>query len=154
MKRVMVVILVVIVLMLAVPAVVSADEGKGELPNLLEVISPHLQALLEAVLVAVVPYIAYHVKRWLDEAIQRAKQELTTEQYAMAEIVVRNLVHAAQQIYDQNEGEQKKQYVLEQARQALASYGLCLDLAHLEDLIESMVHQELKAPEYKVLPVE
>lgn len=134
------------------PGLAFADEEKGELPNLLEVIGPGLQVLLEALAVAIVPFLAYHAKRYADEAVQRVKQALTTEQYLMVEIVVKNLVHAAQQLFDYAECEAKKKYVIEQAQKVLAGYGLQLDLAHLEAMIESMVHQELKGPSSLKIP--
>jgi hypothetical protein len=145
-KKVFLVGLVCTILAMALPGVALADEGKGKLPNLLEVISPSVQALLQALAMAMVPYLAYHAKRLIDEAVRRAQQELTAEQYGMAEIIVSNLVHAAEQIYERGEGDAKKAYVLKQAQEFLANYGLKLDLSQLEALIESLVHSELKAP--------
>ena len=146
-------VLFVMFIILVIVPVAYADDG--DTPNLLEAISPHLQTLLEAILVAVVPWLAYHIKQYFDEATRQAQQVLTAEQYALVEIVVRNLVHAAEQIYERTEGEQKKLYVLKHAQDVLAGYGLNLDLIDLEAMIESMVRQALKGGEEKVniLPV-
>lgn len=147
MKTSVVVAVLVIVALLVVAPVAEAQGGdKGELPNLLEVISPSLQTLIEALVAAVIPYLVYHVKCYLDEVTKQARQMLTSEQYALLEAVVRNLVHAAQQIYGEMDGDRKKEYVLRQAQEAMARYGLELDVVNLEALIESMVRQELKAP--------
>lgn len=145
MKKVMFAVLI-IALVVAVP--VAADEGgeEGKAPNLLEAISPHIQTLLEAILVAIVPWLAYHIKRYFEEATRQARQILTAEQYALVEIVVRNLVHAAEQIYERTEGTKKKLYVLRRAQDTLAGYGLNLDLIDLEAMIEAMVRQELNKP--------
>lgn len=144
--KAMFILLTIAVLFLGLAVQVYASDGQIDTKELLEAISPYIQAILEIVLVALFSVVAYYAKIYLAQLVQRLRQNVTYEQYVIIRAIVDQLVAAAEQVYKDAEGEQKKQFVLEQARKAIAEYGLQLDLQTLDALIEAAVFDQFNRP--------
>jgi sirohydrochlorin ferrochelatase len=123
-----------------------ASDGQIDTKWLLEAISPFIQAILEVVLTVLAAVAAYYVKRYLAQLVERLRQNTTQEQFLMIRIIVDQLVAAAEQLYEDAEGDEKKRYVLEQAERALSEYGLQLDLQMLDALVEAAVFDQFNRP--------
>lgn len=67
------------------------------------------------------------------------KAKFTDSQISVIKTVVQALVQAAEQIYEDNEGEKKKEYVLELAKKELEAKGIKIDIDALSAYIESAV---------------
>jgi len=139
-------IMVILALILGIATPVYADNGLIDPGELLEAISPFIQAILEIVLTALAAVAAYYVKQYLAQLVEKLRQNTTREQFALARIIVDQLVAAAEQLYKDANGDEKKRYVLEQAEKALADYGLILDLQTLDVLIEAAVFDQFNRP--------
>jgi len=144
--RVLVILTIVVTLLLSFVVQAYADTGgQIDLKDILKAISPGLQIILEIVFTALAAAIAYYVRLYLVEIIARLRQNLTYSQFATVRQIIYGLVSAAEQIYRDGKGEEKKQYVLEQARLWLSKYGLDLDLKAIESLIEEAVWNEFNS---------
>ena len=160
--RIMLILVTALGLLLGMAISVYAQEpGPGiDLGGLLEAISPYVQAILEIVLVALFSVAAFYVKQYLTQLVLRLRQNVTYEQFVIIRAVIDQLVAAAEQVYKDAGGEEKKQYVLDQAQKALAEYGLTLDLQTLDALVEAAVYDQFNRPppiwpeEVTILPVD
>ena len=158
MKRLLkvVVTLTTIVALLLLGLVQTAYANTGgqiDTKGLLEAISPFIQAILEIVLTALAAVAAYYVKLYLAQLVEKLRQNTTQEQFVLVRIIVDQLVSAAEQLYEDADGDGKKRYVLDQAQRALAEYGLKLDLQTLDALIEAAVFDQFNRPP-PIWPVE
>ena len=100
-----------------------------------------LTPILQAVIILASTLITLYV-------IPFIKSKVESEKLAKIISWVETLVACADQVYERQQGAEKKQYVLGRLTTILAQYGLSVDTAVLEDLIEAEVlklHSELKA---------
>ena len=105
-------------------------------------ISPALQTLLEAVLTL----IAAQVSAWLFKQYQNQRAQLDAQQQWAVDFVVTQAVRAAQQLYKDKQGKEKKAYAFSVAENELAKRGLAIDLDILNTKIEAAVYSNFKAP--------
>lgn len=96
-------------------------------------ISPALQELLTAVAV----WLVAQVTMYFREQYKLRKAELSREHQYILEIIAQNAVQAAEQLYDSNEA--KRAHAISIVEQALAKYGINLDLDVVVSAIESAV---------------
>lgn len=72
------------------------------------------------------------VKNWIETKI-------TIEQQNTIRTIVTTTIYAAQQIFDSDEGEQKKSYALQQISAALEQYGINLSSDEINTYIEGIL---------------
>lgn len=109
------------------------------LKNFAEAISPALQTLLNAVFLALATQASAFVYGKLKE--QRSK--LSADQVFYFDLFVRGAVKAAAQIYDEEQGDEKKAYVLNLANEYLSRVGFKIDAKEVDVIIESAVFDTL-----------
>lgn len=100
-------------------------------------LTPIFQAVISVVSVVALLYLVPFIKR-----------KVSAEKLSQILKWVETLVACADQIYNRHEGAEKKQYVIDRLLAILDEYGLFVDVAVLEDLVEAEVlrlHSELKA---------
>lgn len=98
--------------------------------------------LLQAILLAVLPVLAVAGVRWLLGEVSVQKAKLTAEQQKIVEAVVKIAVLSAEQLGLTGKIREKKAYALSLARAYLADYGINIDLAYLDSMIEAAVLDE------------
>lgn len=107
-----------------------------------------LQAVLITIIQVLLPIVLGMVAVWLRAAWQKAKGEISQQQYDMAVELAHQFVLAAEQNgltgMIANVGEEKKRWALEQLDKALQARGIKLDLQMLSSMIESVVHEVFK----------
>jgi hypothetical protein len=96
-------------------------------------ISPALQTLLQAVVVA----LAGVITAWVTKLYQTQKTKLSLGQQEILDLVVANAVVAAQQVA--KTGEEKLAYSFDIAEKALARYGITVDADVIYAMIEAKV---------------
>lgn len=96
-------------------------------------ISPALQSLLEAVLVALVGVIT----AWVTKLYQTQKTKLSIGQQEILELIVSNAVVAAQQVA--KTGEDKLAYSFDIVEKTLTKYGISVDVDVIYAMIEAKV---------------
>jgi len=107
-----------------------------------------LSDLIMQVLVLVLPYFAVMAARWIDAKYKIVRTQLTQEQNYALDMVIDLSVKAAEQIYKDGNGEEKKAYVLGLVESYIAKSGIKIDADLLLAKIESEVfasfgHMEL-----------
>jgi len=110
-----------------------------------EVLQLIAQIVISVLLPIFLTYAVVAVKSWW----AKIKAQIPAEQFAFASGVIKSLVLAAEQSglagIIANEGQAKKQWVLDRAEKALAEHGIVMDLDALADMIEAAVKAELNA---------
>ena len=110
------------------------------LKDFAEAISPAVQVLLQAALVA----LASSASAWMVSKANEYRGKLSQEKRYYLDFVISNGVQAAEQIYKNGNGEQKKAYVLGLAEAYIAKSGLQIDLDEIEARIEAAVFQQFR----------
>jgi hypothetical protein len=155
MKKISLVLLTVFVLLFTffVVPVMAQDPGQVDTGSLLGAISPHVQAILETVMAALAAVIAYYLRMYAVQIVAKMRAELPQSQFWFVQHVVTNMVKAAEQMYGDGGGAEKKKYVLKRAADYLAQSGLVLDFVTLEALLEAAVFEQFKEPIWDDGPV-
>ncbi len=82
------------------------------------------------------------------------KSKVETEKLSQIMVWVDTLVACAEQIFERNQGAEKKAYVMERIKLILAQHKLTLDLDAIDNLIEAAVirlHHELQEEAIEVI---
>lgn len=112
----------------------------------IEQLTPYLVNVAALVISVCAPVAAVGLYRWamahkqLLEAQTAATLHLTPSQL---DTYLTTLVHAAEQLYQTNQGEQKKKWVLGLAQTWLATRGIVVNLTELDAQVEAKVYTEL-----------
>lgn len=108
-----------------------------------------INLLLQAAVTALAPIVVAYVIATLRSLRDRARAELSTEQWAIVEAVVATVVSAAEQSGLANhisaEGRAKKEWAIAEAARILSRYGLSVNLDTISALIEAEVYRQLNA---------
>jgi hypothetical protein len=110
----------------------------------MEIDLKYISELVQAILLATLPVLAAQGSAYLLKAYQVKRSELETNQRWMLDNVVQIAVTAAEQVYKNGDGEDKKAYALSIAEKYLKSKGLEIDLAIVSAHIESAVYEQIK----------
>ena len=103
-----------------------------------EVLSNVLQAVLEAALPILVSAAAAWVIGKVVELVRKLK-DTNPELYEILKVIAERAVSAAEQIWGDQHGEEKKAYALNVVEKYLAAKGITLDLDIIDAYIESAV---------------
>lgn len=106
-------------------------------------ISPALNVLLQSVFAALAGLAAV----WIKNQIDLARQRLTADQEYAFDLFIGMAVRAAQQIYDEKDGEGKKDYVVSMAESYALKAGFVIDGEELEAKIEAAVFEVKPTPQ-------
>jgi hypothetical protein len=119
-----------------------------------EILSSTLQIFLQTIIQILLPILLTAAVGYLFRQYQIVTARIPAEQLELARQIVRSLVLAAEQTglvgAIKNEGEAKKEWVLQRAEEYLLSKGVKLDLHLLSDLIEAEVLESLNFDQYMV----
>jgi len=107
-----------------------------------QAISPALQTLLEAVFAL----LAMQASAWLHKQYQNQRANLDQQQQWIVDFVVAQGVRAAEQLYREGGGKEKKAYAYSVIERELASRGLKLDIDILDAKIEAAVFSQFSHP--------
>lgn len=107
-----------------------------------EAISPALQTLLEAVLTL----LAAQASAWMYKQYQHQRAQLDTQQQYFLDFIVGQAVRAAEQLYKEKKGAEKKAYVFGIVEKELAARGIKLDIDVLDAKIEAAVFAQFAHP--------
>lgn len=100
-----------------------------------EAISPAVQVLLQTALVA----LFSSASAWLIGKVNEYRARLSQEKRYYLDFVITNGVQAAEQIYKNGNGAEKKAYVFGLAESYISKYGLQIDVDEIEARIEAAV---------------
>ena len=103
-----------------------------------EVLSNVLQAVLEAALPILVSAAAAWVIGKVIELVRKLK-DANPELYEILKVIAERAVSAAEQIWGDQHGEEKKAYALNVVEKYLAAKGITLDLDIIDGYIEAAV---------------
>ena len=103
-----------------------------------EVLSNVLQAVLEAALPILVSAAAAWVIGKVVELVRKLK-DTNPELYEILKVIAERAVSAAEQIWGDQHGEEKKAYALNVVEKYLAAKGITLDLDIIDGYIEAAV---------------
>jgi hypothetical protein len=109
--------------------------------NFFEAISPALQVLLEAVLVA----LAVMLTAWVKARYGEVRAQMHTEHQYILDLVVSTAVRAAEQVYD--DGAEKRNYAMGIAAKQLNQYGVRVDFELLAAAVEAAVYSNFQKDE-------
>jgi hypothetical protein len=98
-----------------------------------EAVSPALQVLLEAVLIA----LAATLTAWAKAKYGETRASMGHEQQYFLDLITRTAVTAAEQLYTDNA--EKREYAIRVVTESLAGYGIKLDLLTIAAAIEAEV---------------
>ena len=98
--------------------------------------------VMTQVLRVVVPVFIALIIKWAVELWQKLKTE-QPDWVPVLDYAAQLAVLAAEQIFGDGHGSEKKQYAIEAIERILADHGLCLDLSTIEDAIEAEVYKWL-----------
>ena len=107
--------------------------------------------IMTQILKVVIPLFVAMIIKWAVELYHKIKTE-QPEWLPVLEYAAELAVLAAEQIYGDGHGDEKKQYAIQTIQNILAEHGLKLDLTVIDDAIEAEVykwlhHEEENAPE-------
>ena len=110
--------------------------------------------IMTQILRILIPLFVAMIIKWAVELYHKIKTE-QPEWTPVLEYAAELAVLAAEQIYGEGHGSEKKQYAIKTIQNILAEHGLVLDLNVIDDAIEAEVykwlhHDELKAEEANV----
>jgi LL-H family phage holin len=114
----------------------------------LKTISELLQALVLAILPVVAGYVALYLKKKTDEVYVSLNQDT---KYALG-LVVKTAVFAAEQVYGNGAGAEKKAYAIEVVQKWVDGSGLKIDVSLIEAAIEEAVLENF--PNFPEFPAE
>ena len=101
--------------------------------------------LLKAIIAALLPIGLYYVRMWLMVRIEATTRDLTAVQLATINWMLRTLVMAAEQSWLRDEvlrqGEEKREWVLAEARRWLEQVGPPVDVQAIDDEMELIVER-------------
>jgi len=98
-----------------------------------------ISELILQILVLTLPYFAAIAAAWVKAKYETARAQLDSSQRYGLDLVVSYAVDAAEQVYKDGNGEDKKKYVLGVAENYIAKSGIKIDLDDLEAQIEAAV---------------
>jgi hypothetical protein len=101
-----------------------------------------LNAFLQLILPTLAAVLAGFVIKWVKTKIASAEANLDAGTKWMIESAVRSAVLAAEQVGLAGELDDKKEYAIEAAQEALDGWGISISLSELDVLIEAAVMQE------------
>ncbi len=104
----------------------------------------YISELVQALLLATLPVLAAQLSAFLFQAYKAKRAELDERQRWMLDQVVGIAVLAAEQIYENGDGAEKKAYALNVAEEWIAKRGLTLDLELLNAQIEAAVYSQVE----------
>ena len=107
-----------------------------------EAISPALQTLLEALFAL----LAAQASAWMYKQYQVQRARLTSEQQYIVDFVVSQAIRAAEQMYKDKRGDEKKAYAIAIVEKELSARGLIIDIDPLEAKIEAAVFSHFAKP--------
>ena len=106
--------------------------------------------IMTQILRVIIPLFVAMIIKWAVELYHRIKSE-QPDWTPVLEYAAELAVLAAEQLFGDGHGKEKKQYAIQAIQNILAEHGLKLDLTVIEDAIEAEVykwlHHELKAEE-------
>mgnify|MGYP003495257960 FL=1 len=105
-----------------------------------EAISPAVQVLLQTALVA----LFSSASAWLIGKVNEYRARLSQEKRYYLDFVITNGVQAAEQIYKNGNGAEKKAYVFGLAESYISKYGLQIDVDEIESRIEAAVFNNFR----------
>ena len=108
----------------------------------LKTISELLQALVLAILPVVAGYAALYLKKKGEEVSANLSGEA---RYALA-LVVKTAVFAAEQVYGNGAGAEKKAYAIEVVQKWVDTSGLKIDISLIEAAVEEAVLENFPNP--------
>jgi hypothetical protein len=103
-------------------------------------ISPALQVLLEALFTL----LATQAAAYIYGKIKQQRAQMSDQERYLADFIVGQAARAAEQLYKDGKGAEKKAYALAAAEKALAKYGVTLDLDIVEAKLEAAVYDQFK----------
>lgn len=98
-------------------------------------ISPALNVLLQSVLTALAALVA----AWVKNQIELSRAKLTEAQRYAFDFFVDTSVRAAQQIYGDADGKEKKEYVLDLCEKYVERFGLSISFDEIDAKVEAAV---------------
>ena len=98
-----------------------------------------IQAVLVVLAQALIPLVLAFVVGLIGVGIQWVKSKMKVDQYDFMVGLITQLVLAAEQTFPKEEFEAKKAWVIQQAEEQLAGYGLNIDLDELVAILEAAV---------------
>lgn len=110
------------------------------LKDFAEAISPAVQVLLQAAFVA----LATSASAWMVSKANEYRGKLSQEKRYYLDFIILNGVQAAEQIYKNGNGAEKKAYVLGLAESYIARSGLEIDLDEINARIEAAVFNQFR----------
>lgn len=126
-------------------------------------IAPEIQKFLELVTLSIisiiVPALAYAVRQWLVQRIAEGRSRLSLEQVMFLDMTIDMLVKSAEQSglvgLIRNEGEAKKQWVIERAYQEAQKRGFSdIDIQLIADTIEAKINEGVHKPMISIAAIE
>lgn len=113
--------------------------------DFLSAVSPALQTLI----LSCVTVLAGQAVAWVRSEYLTKKALLSSENQYYLELLITQLTHAAEQIYGEKNGAEKKAFVIQKAQEIVASAGLNIDLAQIDATIEGIVFSNPLIPNGK-----
>ena len=104
--------------------------------------------IVTQILRVLIPLFVAMIIKWAVELYHRIKTE-QPEWLPVLEYAAELAVLAAEQLFGDGHGDEKKQYAIKTIEKILAEHGLCLDLTVIEDAIEAEVYKWLHHDEEK-----
>ena len=102
-----------------------------------------LSDLVMQVLVIVLPYFAVLAARWIDAKYKIARAELSEQQDYALGLIISSAVYAAEQVYQNGKGAEKKAYALGVVNDYIAKTGLVIDTELIVAKIEAAVFAQV-----------
>lgn len=100
--------------------------------------------VITQVLRVIIPVLVALVLKWAVEVWAKVKTE-KPDLAAVLDYAVDLAVHAAEQIFGEGAGEQKKAYAIEAVERFLAERGVFIDVDVIADAIEAEVYKDFNA---------
>jgi hypothetical protein len=108
-------------------------------------VSQFFELLLKALIDIAVPVLAYAAYSWLLTQSKRVEANMTAEQRAEFNTLIKVVVQAAEQAGLKgvilNEGKVKKQWAIDTLQAAAASRGITISVAEIAAAIEQAIYQ-------------
>jgi LL-H family phage holin len=109
-----------------------------------ELLSTLLQVLLETIITVALPIVLTHLVLWINSQIKNTRAQMSKEQLALTEMLVKQFVRAAEQSGLSGQikaaGAEKKAYVLALIRAELEERQISINLEVLDAMIEAAVN--------------
>ena len=101
--------------------------------DFLAAVSPALQTLI----LSLATVFAAQIVAYVNKQIGIVNAELSTNQQYFLQLIISDLMQAAQQIYKESSGDVKKAYVVSRAQALIKQSGLNIDIAAISSAVEA-----------------